>query len=139
MREDSYSTNINVYWEIEKVEPGRGYQSSQSFYLTPNTVNTEKALAELTAYGTLPSSGDIEKIYLHTEKARNGEAVSEREIKNPEEIEEIYALYSDMLSGETFTKYETSVNVYLNYTLKNGYSFDVSCTYDVDKLPEIFR
>ena len=137
---DNYnSVNINIYWEPEKVEQGKGYQTSQAFYLTPNTTNTEKALAELSAYGSLPTANDIERIHILTESAISGETLVKRETSDPEEIAEIYALYDNMLSGETYKEYDSSVNVYLNYTLKNDYGFDVSCTYDEDILPDIFK
>lgn len=137
---DNYnSVNINIYWEPEKVEQGKGYQTSQAFYLTPNTTNTEKALAELSAYGSLPTASDIERIHILTESAISGETLVKRETSDPEEIAEIYALYDNMLSGETYKEYDSSVNVYLNYTLKNDYGFDVSCTYDEDILPDIFK
>lgn len=136
---EASSFNVNIFSEKKDANETRYRYRDIYFNVTEKSVNTLNALEIVNKLGGIPRSEDIASLNVNICKAFDGSTVMQYDVTDHEEIADIYALYDSMLSGETFTEYDTGINVYLSYTLKNGHQFQVSCTYDKDKLPDVFK
>lgn len=105
--------------------------------------NTMQVLEQMGFY--IPKATDIEGITIAT---WDGEAYYSDKDKgdqkitsttNPEEIAAIYAVYDSMIEGKKYTRYEDCKNIKVSYRLKTGKTFEVSCSYDEDKIPETLK
>lgn len=136
---EASSFNVNIFCEKKDANEISHRYKDIYFRVTKKSVNTLNALEIVNNLGGIPRSEDIASLNVNVCKAFNGNTIMQYDVTEPKEIAKIYALYDNMLSGETFTDYDKGINVYLSYTLKNGHQFQISCTYDEDKLPDVFK
>ena len=141
------STNVYISWTMEEKnvkEPedlikSDIYANSEAYAVKPSSLYTIKVLEELGFYDMIPRADDISQVKMTLNPERSGKVVVEMTLNNPEEIAQIYSEYDDMIKGYHFHDYEgANIDINLIYTLKNGHQFDVSATYDKDKLPDTF-
>ncbi len=133
------SFNVNIFSEKKDADEIIYRYRDIYFNVTAKSVNTLNALELVNNHGSIPKSEDISALNVNICNAFDGSTIIQYDVTDPEEIADIYAVYDNMLSGETFSDYDTGINVFLSYTLKNGHQFQVSCTYDKDKLPDVFK
>ena len=58
-------------------------------------------------------------------------------VTDPAEIEKLYSVYDSMIEGKKYTNYNKRLNILIAYRVKGtGHVFEVSCSYDEDKIPE---
>ncbi len=136
---EASSFNVNIFCEKKDADEIRYRYRDIYFNVTAKSVNTLNAIELVHNQGSIPKSEDISALNVNICNAFDGSTIMQYDVTDTKEIADIYALYDSMLSGETFTDYNTGINVYLAYTLKNGHQFQVSCTYDKDKLPQVFK
>ncbi len=141
------STSVEIVFKTNKIydEPveRENHEEHEYYAISPVYKNTIKILKEM-GYN-MPTAAEIEGATIAT---WDGEGYySEKEIKeekitsttNPEEIAAIYAVYDSMIEGKKYTRYEDCKNIKVSYRLKTGKTFEVSCSYDEDKIPETLR
>lgn len=139
---------IHLYWE----ESRKYYDLySEVFCITPTYKNTLRILKNIDDLH-MPTAEDISEIRVSISdrskqnESETRESSSTKEIKtvdialyDQENIEKVYAQYSAMIGGYHFENYENAIHVHLTYKLKSNHEFTVSCSYDSDKLPEVFK
>ena len=117
--------------------------------------NTLRVLKELGYFEGIESASSIEGATISTwesngEKADLGYSYGpepESEVKNAKvtsttdasEISTLYCLYDSMIEFKKFTNFNTRYNIKIGYRLKSGHVFEVSCSYDEDKIPSEFK
>ena len=134
--------------DIENLQETRG-QNNDFYSVYPSYKNTIEFLEKMGYYDSIPKASDIESASVYTwenapikedmysyaeptypEREEEGEKITE-----PEKILELYSMYDKMIREVKFSNYETCKNIRITYTLKNGHVFEVSCSYDEDKIP----
>jgi len=134
------SMSVSLSWNESVPNSKQSYQRSEIFYVKDTSINTKKVLEEMGIYDKIPGSDDISSINVTIHTSKDDASPTTYKITDAEKIATVYAMYDAMISeSQTYTDYLKAVDVYLEYTLKNGHSFGVSRTYDEDKIPQIFR
>lgn len=134
------SMSVSLSWNESVPNSKQSYQRSEIFYVKDTSINTKKVLEEMGIYDKIPGSDDISSINVTIHTSKDDTSPTTYKITDAEKIATVYAMYDDMISeSQTYADYLKAVDVYLEYTLKNGHSFGVSRTYDEDKIPQIFR
>lgn len=158
---DGASTMIDFYYErefdydeeeLKKIIPEFNgiTQINRGYYVRSGYKNTIAVLKEMGYYDTLPKGEDIASAQINVEKSydalsyekTHSEDVAEQcdvTVTDPQELAEFYKLYDNMIEVTKYSPGQTNIDVYISYTLKSGNEFAVSCTYDENKLPEIFK
>jgi len=147
----SHIYNVDITWERDI--DGKKVAETDFFKVTPNCKNTLKVLKKIPEFKNIPTPEDIEQILVRITSSGSDvreKVVSEKSVQveksdkdtvvtDLEQIEKIYSEYGSMIAGNHFYDYNRAIHVYLEYTLKNGHNFDVSCSYEPERLPEVFR
>ncbi len=147
---DNYaSTSVEVVFKTNRIyeEPVSvdNHERYEYYAISSAYKNTKKVLEEMGYH--IPTAEEIEGATIATwdgEAYYSSKVLSEKEQKitntiNPEEIAGIYAVYDSMIDGKKYTNYETCKNIKIAYRLKTGKTFEVSCSYDEDKIPDVLR
>ncbi len=107
-------------------------------------VNTLAVLDEMGYLDRIPQARDIEKLEISTwtggeypRSDKDYEVMAT--VTDYDTISVIYAEYDRMIEDRKYTSIEAAKNIRIFYTLKSGRTFEVSCSYDEDKIPEIFK
>lgn len=156
------SVNIQVGYKnnyVYSMDPGDSFNKdnvandSSSYAIRPSYKNTVAVLTELGFYSSLPRAEDLEGATIAVWKNGNPDnpvvakevdadmqiakqnAVS---VTNQSEIADLYKLYDDMIERRKFTNHNNCLNISISYRVKGtGHVFEVSCSYDEDKVPEV--
>jgi len=134
-KDGNSSTIVTLYWNEQDKVNNRVYQNSETFFVDENSKNTNEFLKKAGFFSGFPTKDNLKEANLRMCLTKDDKNLMEIKITESEKIWELYSIYDEMLSGNTFKNYEQAINVYITYTLKNGHCFDISCTYDIDKLP----
>lgn len=132
-----YSTPIPVDFKV-------GTDKNIYCHINSNFKNTMSILDEMGYLDRMPDASDIEKVEISTWTGEEYPA-SDKEydvmetISDRNFITDAYEQYDDMIEVRKYTYTETAKNIRLYYTLKSGHCFEVSCSYDEDKIPEVFK
>ncbi len=107
-------------------------------------VNTRAILEETGIYNRIPKAKDIDRIEIQTwtgneypRSDKDYETVAT--ITDRDEIAVIYNEYDRMIEIRKYTNIETAKNIRITFNLKSGHFFEVSCSYDEDKIPEVLK
>ena len=142
------SVSIDVIFKTNKIyeRPFVDAYSQEQYEHYSISSAYKNTLQVLEAIGfIIPKASDIDGITVAT---WNGEAyLSDKDmgeqkitnITNPEEISVVYREYDDMIEGKKYTDYENCKNIKVSYRLKTGKTFEASCSYDEDKIPETLK
>ncbi len=141
------SISIDVIFKTNKIyeQPFETYNQEQyeHYGLSPAYKNTRAVLEQIGFH--IPTALDIEGVTISTwdgEAYFSDKDMGEQKVTNiisPEEIAAVYKEYDGMIEGRKYTNYETCKNIKIAYRLKTGKTFEVSCSYDEDKIPEVLR
>ncbi len=128
---------------------------SSSYAIRPSYKNTVTVLTELGFYSSLPKAEDLEGATISVWRDGNPDnPVSAKEldidmqkakqnavsVTDSEEIKNLYALYDSMIESRKFTDYNNRLNISISYRVRNtGHVFEVSCSYDADKIPDVLK
>lgn len=146
----SYIPKYESKRDIEELQKTRG-QDNDFYSVYASYKNTIEFLDKMGYYDSLPKASDIESASVYTwenvpikedmvysyaqptypQKEEEGEKITDSE-----KISNLYSLYDKMIREIKYSNYETCKNIRITYTLKNGHIFEVSCSYDEDKIPE---
>ena len=130
------SAVIDIRYTLESVKDG---YTSDAYFINHNYTNTEKVLQEMGFYKNLPAKFDFQSAsvsvwdsidYEAEQKARENPTV----ITDINEIATLYSFYDTMIDDKKFTD-EYCMNISVEYTLRSGHTFEVSCSYDRDRIP----
>lgn len=137
--------NINYSPEVDYITPipeGTVIDQSNCISIPINKAfkNTMKLIEEIGFLDFIPKAQDIESVTVYTWSGdRYPRSTDEYSVvsttTNSEEIARLYAEYDGMIQGRKFSDRSTAKNIRVEYTL-TGYTFEVSCSYDEDKIPE---
>lgn len=137
---------------IEELVQARG-QDNDFYSIYPSYENTISLLEKMGFYDSLPKASDIESASVYTWEnvpikedmpysyaeptypERDEEGIK---ITDSEKISQLYSMYDKMIREVNYENYETCKNIRIIYTLKNGHTFEISCSYDEDKIPKEF-
>lgn len=154
--EASYNNNFVYSSEPPESFSSDNVQKSQSIcQINDSFTNTVKVLTELGFYSSIPTASDIEGATIAVWKDENSPheysikdvdsgLLSAREnavsVTDPAEIEKLYSVYDSMIEGKKYTNYNNRLNILIAYRVKGtGHVFEVSCSYDEDKIPEVLK
>ncbi len=130
------STVIEHRYNLDSSEEG---YMSDSYFINHNYTNTEKVLQEMGFYKNLPAKFDFQSASVSVWDSMDYEA-EQKVRENPtvitdiDEIATLYSFYDSMIDDKKFTSPECK-NICIEYKLKSGHTFEVSCSYDADKIP----
>ncbi len=134
-----FKTN-RIYEESVQEE---NHEQHEYYSISSAYKNTRAVLEQMGV--VIPKASDIEGITIATwdeeayfsDKDKGEQKITN--IINPEEIAAVYKEYDSMVEGKKYTNYETRKNIKIGYRLKTGKTFEASCSYDEDKIPEVLR
>lgn len=135
------STVINVEYKVlyddtNEEDYFRTATYDDSYCVRSSYTNTLAVLNELGFYSTLPTSEDIVSVNVDTWKGEfRGEADKTVAVTDSRDIKTLYGFYDSMIEDMKYSNDGEYYNIRLEYTLKTGHKFDVSCTYDYDRIP----
>ncbi|MBE7015972.1 MAG: hypothetical protein E7417_04035 [Ruminococcaceae bacterium] len=157
----SIHINIDYNVEIETEKPVEDSNLLKSYtsrgdgiVINEKFVNTMAILEEIGFLAKIPVADDIVScgvMVWQNDKAptvvaetydtefameKYGDAVNK--VTDRGEIEELYGLYDEIITDKKYSDYNTCYNVKVIYTM-DGHVFEASCSYDEDKMPEIFK
>lgn len=133
--------------ELLKTRGGEG----EHYYIRDSFESTIAVLEEMGLYNEIPKDSDIESASIYTwvnafpikegaysyaEPTEKIHKEDEIKVTDKNKIAELYSLYDSMIGEVKYSNYNTCNNVRISYTLKNGHTFEVSCSYDGDKIPQ---
>lgn len=137
--------NHIVDYEVPVSDDVRPLGDQYDYYNINNAfVNTRAVLEELGFYDKIPEAKDIDKIEVKTWSGSNYPA-SDKDyeivatITDIDEIVDIYNEYDNMIEVRKYTDIDSARNILVTFTLKSGHFFEVSCSYDEDRIPEVFK
>ena len=134
------STSVEVIFKRNRIydEPvvRENYEEHEYYAISPAYKNTIKVLDEIGFH--IPTAGEIEGATITTWE---GDEYYPKitNTTTPGEIADIYAVYDSMTVVGKYSNYETRKNIKIGYRLKTGKTFEVSCSYDEDKIPEVLK
>ncbi len=140
-----YNTKPPEEFNAENIQ-----KSESTYMINSDYKNTAQVLTELGFYSSLPTASDIEGATIsvwesdlsqYSAKEANTEELLAQEnavsVTDPEEIKKLYSVYDSMIEGKKFTDYNKRLNILISYRVRgSGHVFEVSCSYDKDKIPE---
>ncbi len=137
----TYHESITYEREVKDVDSfGERYEGIPIRRSYKNTLSVLKSIGY---YDGLPEESDIASVKIATWIGETWKSEKELEadtvITDAGKIKGIYALYNDMIETRHYTNPEDCCNVRITYVLKSGKEFDVSASYDEQRLPEIFK
>jgi len=149
-----YNFVIETEEEITEEDRRNYSQRGDSVVINDKYVNTMALLEEIGFFEKIPTTEDI--VNCNVEIWRNGVlagVVTEKgagiteyglergnviKVTDRSEIEALYGMYHEIISDKKYTNYNNCLNVRVEYKLADR-SFEVSCSYDEEKLPQIFK
>lgn len=135
---NKYKTDKGTY-EFDRICTENGTYAIRNSYR-----HTKAVLKEIGFYDTLPQESDIAKAVVETwdaedeMSAKDIVAKTTEEITDAGEIKTLYSFYDIMIETSNYAPYEECKNISITYTLKNGATFIVSCSYGPGKIPQEF-
>ena len=134
------STVLEIRYSVKDSVDGEIRNFSYSYAVNDNYKNTMALLKEIGFYNNLPKAEDFSSASISVWE--NGDYMSEKEamenlqvITDKAEIQTLYSFYDSMINDKKFTS-EDCVNIRVEYKLNSGHTFDVSCSYDRDRIPQ---
>ena len=134
------STVLEIRYSVKDSVDGEIRNFSYSYAVNDNYKNTMALLKEIGFYNNLPRAEDFSSASISVWE--NGDYMSEKEamenlqvITDKAEIQTLYSFYDSMINDKKFTS-EDCVNIRVEYKLNSGHTFDVSCSYDRDRIPQ---
>lgn len=107
-------------------------------------VNTMAVLKEMGYLDKIPKDNDIKQVDIYTwtgidypESDKEYDVVAT--VTDKKTLREIYSQYDEMIELKKFTDLNAAKNIRIVYTLNSGRTFEVSCSYDEDKIPDVFK
>ena len=141
-----------VYDEELPEDITKGYTHNYDTYaIRTSYKNTLAALEEIGFTDMLPGAEDIQGATITTWETKDGEDLryvkdtyvpdnsKETNVTDPDSIKLLYTQYDNMIEKHNFSDYQNRYNIRIAYRLNSGNVFEVSCSYDEDKIPEVLK
>lgn len=135
---NKYKTDKGTY-EFDRI-----CTENDTYAIRNSYKHTKAVLTQIGFYDNLPQDSDIVKAVVETwdaedeMSAKDIVAKTTAEITDAGEIKTLYSFYDTMIETSNYALYEECKNISITYTLKNGATFIVSCSYGPDKIPQEF-
>ncbi len=146
-------TDIITDSRNDKIEYSR-QNRNESYYVKSSFKNTMAILNEIGYYNGV-SAENITQAEIKTWKSKEGNPEAVSYVKegmpvpddvmkdavtftttDPSEIQNLYSVYDNMIEIKNFSDFNNRLNILISYTLDSGIVFQVSCSYDAEKIPQ---
>ncbi len=133
------SMDIGIHWEYYDEKSEDKLSEYIKFEVHENAVNTIEALKKAGVYELLPKAEDIKAVNVRiTDPHAKDEEVLSCTVTDEEKLAQLYDAYNNIIDKRKYYDINNVYNVFVDYTTKDGFTFSASCSYDKEKLPQIF-